>query len=98
MGSFSFGFLPVPLGSFIFFRVPSGSFRFLWVRGSLEFLGFLGVPWGFLGVPWGLGISWDSLGLLGVPWGSLGFLGVPYIGFAGRVGLNGYSVLFFLHD
>ena len=38
--------------------------------------------------------------LLGVPWGCLGFLGflgffrVPNIGFAGRVGLNGYSVLF----
>ena len=70
-------------------------------------LGFLGIPWvslGFLGIPWGSftfcripqGPSWGLgfLRVLGVPWCSLGFLRVPYIGFSGRVGLNGYSVLF----
>ena len=50
-------------------------------------MGFLWVPLGSLGF---LGVSWGSLGFLGVPWDSL----VPNIGFAGRVGLNGYSVLF----
>ena len=45
---------------------------------------------GFLAIPG------DSLGFLGIPWGSLGFLGIPNLDFAGRVGLNGYSVLLYI--